>query len=412
MALNYIWVSFFLLAFIVALVKLIFFHDTEIFPALLASTFDNAKTGFEISLYLTGVMSLWLGLMKIGEKGGMVPILAKLVGPFFSRLFPEVPRDHPATGSIIMNFSANILGLDNAATPLGLKAMKELQEINPNPDTASNAQITFLVLNTSGLTIIPLAIIVDRASLGSADPTAIFIPTLIATFCSTMIGLLYLSVRQRIRLLDPVLLAYIGGVTGIIVLAVLYFLSLPPEQLQQQSSLISSLIIVTLIVAFLVLGLVRKVKLFETFVEGAKEGFTTSIKIIPYLVAMLVGIGVFRASGSLDYIISGIGSVFALMGVNTDFVNALPVALLKPLSGTAARGMMLDVAHPDNFGPDSFVGNLAAILRGCTETTFYILAVYFGSVNIRNTRYALTAGLIADLAGIIAGVFVAYLFFH
>lgn len=412
MALNYIWVSFFLLAFIVALVKLIFFHDTEIFPALLASTFDNAKTGFEISLYLTGVMSLWLGLMKIGEKGGMVPILAKLVGPFFSRLFPEVPRDHPATGSIIMNFSANILGLDNAATPLGLKAMKELQEINPNPDTASNAQITFLVLNTSGLTIIPLAIIVDRASLGSADPTAIFIPTLIATFCSTMIGLLYLSVRQRIRLLDPVLLAYIGGVTGIIVLAVLYFLSLPPEQLQQQSSLISSLIIVTLIVGFLVLGLVRKVKLFETFVEGAKEGFTTSIKIIPYLVAMLVGIGVFRASGSLDYIISGIGSVFALMGVNTDFVNALPVALLKPLSGTAARGMMLDVAHPDNFGPDSFVGNLAAILRGCTETTFYILAVYFGSVNIRNTRYALTAGLIADLAGIIAGVFVAYLFFH
>lgn len=412
MALNYIWVSFFLLAFIVALFKLIFFHDTEIFPALLASTFDNAKTGFEISLYLTGVMSLWLGLMKIGEKGGMVPILAKLVGPFFSRLFPEVPRDHPATGSIIMNFSANILGLDNAATPLGLKAMKELQEINPDPDTASNAQITFLVLNTSGLTIIPLAIIVDRASLGSADPTAIFIPTLIATFCSTMIGLLYLSVRQRIRLLDPVLLAYIGGVTGIIVLAVLYFLSLPPEQLQQQSSLISSLIIVTLIVGFLVLGLVRKVKLFETFVEGAKEGFTTSIKIIPYLVAMLVGIGVFRASGSLDYIISGIGSVFALMGVNTDFVNALPVALLKPLSGTAARGMMLDVAHPDNFGPDSFVGNLAAILRGCTETTFYILAVYFGSVNIRNTRYALTAGLIADLAGIIAGVFVAYLFFH
>jgi spore maturation protein SpmA len=412
MALNYIWVSFFLLAFLVALVKLIFFNDTEIFPALLASTFDNARTGFEISLYLTGVMSLWLGLMKIGEKGGMVPLLAKLVGPFFSRLFPEVPRDHPATGSIIMNFSANILGLDNAATPIGLKAMKELQEINPDPDTASNAQITFLVLNTSGLTIIPLAIIVDRASLGSADPTAIFIPTLIATFCSTMVGLLYLSIRQRIRLLDPVLLAYIGGLTAIVVLCVAYFVSLPPEELQQQSSLISSLIIVTLIVGFLVLGLVRKVKLFETFVEGAKEGFATSVKIIPYLVAMLVGIGVFRASGTLDYIISGIGSVFALMGVNTDFVDALPVALLKPLSGTAARGMMLDVAHPDNFGPDSFVGNLAAIFRGCTETTFYILAVYFGSVNIRNTRHALTAGLIADLAGIIAAIFVAYLFFH
>ncbi|HLT82427.1 MAG TPA: nucleoside recognition domain-containing protein [Cyclobacteriaceae bacterium] len=412
MALNYIWVSFFLIAFVVALAKLIFFNDTEVFPALLASTFDSARTGFEISLYLTGVMALWLGLMKIGEKGGMVPLLARLVGPFFSRLFPEVPRDHPATGSIIMNFSANILGLDNAATPLGLKAMKELQDINPDPDTASNAQITFLVLNTSGLTIIPLAIIVDRASLGSVDPTAIFIPTLIATFFSTMIGLLYLSIRQRIRLIDPVLLAYIGGLTAIIVVAVTYFLSLPPEELQQQSSLISSLIIVSLIVGFLVLGLIRKVRLFETFVEGAKEGFTTSVKIIPYLVAMLVGIGVFRASGALDHIISGIGSVFAFMGMNTDFVDALPVALLKPLSGTAARGMMLDVAHPDNFGPDSFVGNLAAILRGCTETTFYILAVYFGSVNIRNSRYALTAGLIADLAGLIAGVFVAYLFFH
>lgn len=412
MALNYIWVSFFLIAFVVALAKLIFFNDTEVFPALLASTFDSARTGFEISLYLTGVMALWLGLMKIGEKGGMVPLLARLVGPFFSRLFPEVPRDHPATGSIIMNFSANILGLDNAATPLGLKAMKELQDINPDPDTASNAQITFLVLNTSGLTIIPLAIIVDRASLGSVDPTAIFIPTLIATFFSTMIGLLYLSIRQRIRLIDPVLLAYIGGLTAIIVVAVTYFLSLPPEELQQQSSLISSLIIVSLIVGFLVLGLIRKVRLFETFVEGAKEGFTTSVKIIPYLVAMLVGIGVFRASGALDHIISGIGSVFAFMGMNTDFVDALPVALLKPLSGTAARGMMLDVAHPDNFGPDSFVGNLAAILRGCTETTFYILAVYFGSVNIRNTRYALTAGLVADLTGIIAGVFVAYLFFH
>jgi spore maturation protein SpmA len=322
MALNYIWVSFFLIAFIVALVKLIFFNDTAIFPALLASTFDNARTGFEISLYLTGVMSLWLGLMKIGEKGGMVAILARLVGPFFSRLFPEVPKDHPATGSIIMNFSANILGLDNAATPLGLKAMKELQEINPDPDTASNAQITFLVLNTSGLTIIPLAIIVDRASLGSADPTAIFIPTLIATFFSTMIGLAYLSLRQKIRLLDPVLMAYIGGLTAIIVLAVAYFISLPPDQLQQQSSLISSLIIITLIVGFLVLGLVRKVKLFETFVEGAKEGFTTSVKIIPYLVAMLVGIGVFRASGALDYIIGGIGGVFALIGVNTDWVDA------------------------------------------------------------------------------------------
>lgn len=412
MALNYIWVSFFLLAFVVALVRLIVFNDTEVFPALLSSTFDNAKAGFEISLYLTGVMALWLGLMKIGEKGGMVPILARVVGPFFSRLFPEVPREHPATGSIIMNFSANILGLDNAATPLGLKAMKELQDINPDPDTASNAQITFLVLNTSGLTIIPLAIIVDRSALGSVDPTSIFIPTLIATFCSTMVGLLYLAFRQRLRLHDPVLMAYIGGLTGIVALAVWYFMSLPPDELQQQSSMISSLIIISIIVAFLVLGLIRKVKLFETFVEGAKDGFVTSVKIIPYLVAMLVGIGVFRASGTLDFIVDGIGSLFAFIGMNTDFVDALPVAFLKPLSGTAARGMMLDVASPENFGPDSFVGNLASIFRGCTETTFYILAVYFGSVNIKNTRYALTAGLIADLAGIIAAVFVAYLFFH
>ena len=410
MILNYIWVSFFLIAFVVSLVKLIFFQDVEVFPQMLQSTFDMAKTGFEISIALTGVMSLWLGLMKIGERAGIVPILSKLVGPFFSRLFPEVPKDHPATGSIIMNFSANILGLDNAATPLGLKAMKELQELNPNKDTASNAQIMFLVLNTSGLTVIPLSIIADRATLGAVNPTSIFIPTLIATFCSTIVGLIYLSIKQRINLLEPVVLAYLLGLSGIVWAGVSYFASLPQEELQRQSTLFTSVIIITIIVSFLLLGLKRRIPLFETFVEGAKEGFETSIKIIPFLIAILVGIGLFRTSGALTYIIQGIAWVFAQMNINTDFVGALPVAFLKPLSGQAARGMMIEVSK--SVGPDSFVANLAAIFRGCAETTFYILAVYFGSVSVRKTRYALTGGLIADVAGIIAAIFVGYMFFH
>lgn len=410
MTLSYIWVGFFLVAFLVALIKLIVLNDMAVFPAMLTSTFDGAKDGFEISLYLTGVMSLWLGLMKIGEKGGMVSILSRVVGPFFSRLFPGVPNGHPANGSIIMNFSANILGLDNAATPLGLKAMKELQELNPDKDTASDAQITFLVLNASGLTVIPLAIMADRASIGSINPTSIFIPILIATFCSTVVGLLYLAVRQRLRLLDPVVLAYGGGATLLVSLAVLYFLSLSPDQLQLQSSLISSIIIISIVISFLVLGLRKKINLFDTFIEGARDGFVTSVKIIPYLIAMLVGIGVFRASGTLDYFVEGIGSIVGALGLNTDFVDALPVAMLKPLSGSGSRGMMLDVSR--TFGADSFAGNLASIFRGCSETTFYVLAVYFGSVNIKNTRYAVGAGLIADLGGFIAGVFIAYLFFH
>lgn len=410
MTLSYIWVGFFLVAFLVALIKLIVLNDMAVFPAMLTSTFDGAKDGFEISLYLTGVMSLWLGLMKIGEKGGMVSILSRVVGPFFSRLFPGVPKGHPANGSIIMNFSANILGLDNAATPLGLKAMKELQELNPDKDTASDAQITFLVLNASGLTVIPLAIMADRASVGSINPTSIFIPILIATFCSTVVGLLYLGIRQRLRLLDPVVLAYVGGATLLVSLGVLYFLSLSPDQLQLQSSLISSIIIISIVISFLVLGLRKKINLFDTFIEGARDGFVTSVKIIPYLIAMLVGIGVFRASGTLDYFVEGIGSIVGALGLNTDFVDALPVAMLKPLSGSGARGMMLDVSR--TFGADSFAGNLASIFRGCSETTFYVLAVYFGSVNIKNTRYAVGAGLIADLGGFIAAVFVAYLFFH
>lgn len=411
MILNYIWVSFFLIAFVVALAKLIFFNDIQVFPALLSSTFDAARTGFELSLYLTGVMSLWLGLMKIGEKGGMVSVLSRVVGPFFSRLFPGVPKDHPANGSIIMNFSANILGLDNAATPLGLKAMQELQELNPDKDTASDAQITFLVLNASGLTVIPLAIIADRASLGITDPTSIFIPTLIATFASTMAGLLYLSYKQKIRLLDPVLLSYLVGLTAFVLGMVWYFSTLPPHELQQQSSLFSSIIILTIIIGFMILGIRRKLPLFETFVDGAKEGFTTSVKIIPYLVGMLVAIAVFRASGTLDFLLIGLKWFFSLFGINTDFVKALPVAFLKPLSGAAARSMMQDISKT-YMDTDMFTVNLAAILRGSAETTFYILAVYFGSVNIRKTRYAVTAGLICDAAGFTAAILVAYLFFH
>lgn len=410
MALNYIWFAFFLIAFSVALVKLVFFQDLSVFPALMNSTFTSAKTGFEISLYLTGVMSLWLGLMKIGEKGGIVAILSKVIGPFFSRLFPSLPKEHPANGSIIMNFSANMLGLDNAATPLGLKAMKELQEINPNKEVASDAQITFMVLNASGLTIIPITIIADRSVLGSVNPTSIFIPTLLATFFSTLAGLLYLSVKQKLRW-DSVMISYLAGLTGFITLIVLYFASLSPADLQEQSMVISSFIILSIIMGFLLLGFRRKIPLFETFVEGAKEGFETSIKIIPYLVAMLVGIGLFRTSGAIDYLTDGITWVFvSLLSLNADFVEALPVAILKPLSGQGSRAMMMDIAK--TAGVDSFAGNLASIFRGCSETTFYVLAVYFGSVNIRKTRYALTGGLIADVAGAIAAIFIAYLFFY
>jgi spore maturation protein SpmA len=410
MALNYIWFAFFLIAFLVALVKLVFFQDLAVFPALMNSTFTSAKTGFEISLYLTGVMSLWLGLMKIGEKGGVVAILSKVIGPFFSRLFPSLPKDHPANGSIIMNFSANMLGLDNAATPLGLKAMKELQEINPNKEVASDAQITFMVLNASGLTIIPITIIADRSVLGSVDPTSIFIPTLLATFFSTLAGLIYLSVKQKLQW-DAVMISYLAGLTGFIALLVFYFASLSPGDLQEQSMVISSFIILSIIVGFLVLGFRRKLPLFETFVEGAKEGFETSIKIIPYLVAMLVGIGLFRTSGAITYLTDGITWLFeSVLHLNAAFVEALPVAILKPLTGQGSRAMMMDIAKAS--GPDSFTGNLASIFRGCSETTFYVLAVYFGSVNIRKTRYALTGGLIADVAGAVAAIFIAYLFFY
>ena len=410
MALNYVWFGFIIIGFLVALIRLIFFQDMEVFPAMLNATFDKARTGFEISIYLTGVMSLWLGIMKIGEKGGVIQILSRLVGPFFSRLFPEVPRDHPATGSIIMNFSANMLGLDNAATPLGLKAMKELQEINPNKETASNAQIMFLVLNTSGLTIIPLTILLDRSVTGASNPADVFLPILIATYCSSLAGLIIVSIYQKINLFDRVVMAYIVGFSAVIALATYYFSSLPQEALQLQSNMISSLLILSVIVTFLVLGFKNKVPLFETFIEGAKEGFQISIKIIPYLVGFLVAIGIFIASGSMEMILGGIAFMLALTGMNTDFVDALPVAFLKPMSGGNARAMMLSIMN--EHGPDSFVGRLASIFRGCTETTFYVLAVYFGSVGIRNSRYAVTCGLTADFVGIIVGILVGYLFFH
>ncbi|UII30574.1 hypothetical protein LVD17_19980 [Fulvivirga ulvae] len=410
MVLNYIWVGFFLIAFVVSLGKLIFLQDYEVFPALVNSTFDMAKTGFEISLYLTGVMSLWLGLMKIGEKGGMVNILSKLVGPFFVRLFPNIPRDHPATGSIIMNFSANILGLDNAATPLGLKAMNEMQDLNPDKDTASNAQIMFLVLNTSGLSIIPLTILVDRSVLGAANPTDVFIPILLATFCSTIVGLITVAIYQKINLFDKVILAYLGGLSLIIAGIVYYFMSLPQEQIGEVSTVASNFIIFTLIISFIILGLRKRINLYETFIDGAKEGFQIAIKIIPYLIAILVAIGVFRASGAMSYLIASIEFLVSLTGADTDFVKALPTAIMKPLSGGAARGMMIETIN--THGVDSFAGKMASILRGATETTFYIVAVYFGSVNIRKTRYAITAGLIADFAGIIAAILFGYMFFH
>ena len=410
MVLNYIWVGFFLIAFVVALGKLIFLQDYEVFPALVNSTFDMAKTGFEISLYLTGVMSLWLGLMKIGEKGGMVSILSKLVGPFFVRLFPDIPKDHPATGSIIMNFSANILGLDNAATPLGLKAMTEMQDVNPDKETASNAQIMFLVLNTSGLSIIPLTILVDRSVLGAANPTDVFIPILLATFCSTIVGLITVSIYQKINLFDKVILAYLGGLTLIIAGIVYYFMSLPQEQIGEVSTVASNFIIFTLIISFIVLGLRKRINLYETFIDGAKEGFQIAVKIIPYLIAILVAIGVFRASGAMKYLIDSIEFLVSLTGADTDFVKALPTAIMKPLSGGAARGMMIETIN--THGVDSFAGRMSSILRGATETTFYIVAVYFGSVNIRKTRYAITAGLIADFAGIIAAILFGYMFFH
>jgi spore maturation protein SpmA len=409
MALNYIWIAFFLISFIVALVKLLFAGDMTVFPAMLNSTFDTSMSAVNLSLGIVGVMSLWLGLMKIGERGGIIPIFARLIGPFFSRLFPEVPRDHPATGAIIMNFSATMLGLDNAATPLGIKAMHELQDLNPDKETASNAQIMFIALNISGLTIIPLTIIADRVAQKSANPTGIFIPALLAMFCSTMTAFIYLSIRQRIRF-DRVVASYVLGLVTVIGTAVWFASRLPQEELLRVSNLVTGIIIMSVITLFMILGVRKKINLFDTFIDGAKEGFQMAIKIIPFLVAIMVGIGVFRASGTLTYLTDGLKYAVAFFGLNTDFVDAMPVAFIRPLSGGGARGVWLDVVK--QFGVDSFVGNLASIFRGCMETTFYVIALYYGSVNIRKIRYTLAVGLLADLVGVTAAIFIGYKFFH
>ncbi len=410
MALNYIWIFFFLSAFVIGLVRLVFFGDVEVFPEMVKATFDMAKTGFEISLGLTGVLTLWMGIMKIGEKGGIVKVFSKLIGPFFQKLFPELGKDHPAHGSILMNIAANMLNLDNAATPMGLQAMKEMQATNPDKTTASNAQIMFLVLNTSGLTLLPISIMVYRAQLGAVNPSDIFIPILLATYFSTIAGLISVAIYQKINLLDKTILAYLGGLTLFIAGVIWYFSALDKESITLVSKVASNFILFTVIAAFILMAVWRKVNVYEAFIEGAKDGFKTAVKIIPYLVAILVAIGVFRASGGMDWFVSGISWAFEKMGVNTDFTAALPTALMKPLSGSGARGMMVDVMT--THGADSFVGRVASTVQGATDTTFYILAVYFGAVGIKNTRYAVVCGLIADFVGIIAAILMAYLFFY
>lgn len=410
MVLNYIWIAFFLTAFIVAVVRLIFLGDTEVFPAIINSTFDSSKTAFEISLGLTGVLSLWMGIMRIGEQGGVIGIFSRLLSPLFTKLFPEIPKGHPVTGSIFMNLAANMLGLDNAATPLGLKAMEELQELNPKKDTASNPMIMFLVLNTSGLTLIPISIMVYRAQLGAAQPTDVFVPILLATFFSTLAGIIAVSLYQRINLLNRTILLFLGG-TSLVIAGIIYsFSMLSRQQIDIYSTTTANVFLFVIIIGFIVAGMRKKINVYDAFVEGAKEGFTTAVRIIPYLVAILVAIGVFRASGCMDYLIEGIANLVNLCGINSDFVGALPTALMKPLSGSGARGLMVDAMN--TYGADSFVGRLSCIFQGSTDTTFYILAVYFGSVGVVRTRHAVPCGLLADLAGIIAAILICYLFFN
>ncbi|MBR6945213.1 MAG: spore maturation protein [Prevotella sp.] len=409
MVLNYIWIAFFIIAFIIALVKLIFFGDVEVFPAMMDATFSSSKTAFEISLGLTGVLSLWLGIMKIGEEGGVIRVFSRLLSPVFTKLFPDIPKGHPATGSIFMNIAANMLGLDNAATPLGLKAMEQLQSINTKKDTASNPMIMFLVLNTSGLTIIPIGILVYRAQLGAAQPTDIFIPILLATFFSTLAGVIVTSLYQRINLLNRTLLLTLGGMCLLVAAVIWGFSQLDKDQMNVVSTSIANILLMTIIIGFIAAGMRKKVNVYDAFVEGAKDGFTTAVRIIPYLVAILVAIGVFRASGAMDMLTEGIEWTVTACGFDAEFVKALPTALMKPLSGSGARGMMVDAMT--TYGADSFAGRLSCIFQGSTDTTFYILAVYFGSVGIRYTRHAVTCGLLADLAGIIAAIFIAYFFF-
>lgn len=409
MVLNYIWIAFFLIAFVIATVRLVFMGDTEVFPAIMNSTFDTSKTAFEISLGLTGVLSLWLGIMKIGEKGGVINVVARVLSPVFTRLFPDIPKGHPVTGSIFMNVAANMLGLDNAATPLGLKAMEQLQELNPKKDTATNPMIMFLVLNTSGLTLIPVSIMVYRAQMGAAQPTDIFVPILLATFFSTLAGIVFTSLYQRINLINRTMLLTLGGMSAAVAAIIWGFAQMDKAQMNIVSTSVANILLMLIIVMFILAGMRKKVNVYDAFIEGAKDGFTTAVRIIPYLVAILVGIGVFRASGAMDMLVDGIKWTVAAMGGNTDFVGALPTALMKPLSGSGARGMMVDAMT--TYGADSFVGQLSCIFQGSTDTTFYILAVYFGSVGVRYTRHAVACGLLADLAGVIAAIAICYLFF-
>lgn len=409
MVLNYIWIAFFVIAFVIALFKLLIMGDVEVFPAMMNSTFESSKTAFDISLGLTGVLSLWLGFMKIGEQGGLINALARLLSPIFTRLFPDIPKGHPATGSIFMNIAANMLGLDNAATPLGLKAMEQLQELNTKKDTATNPMIMFLVLNTSGLTLIPIGIMVYRSQMGAAQPTDIFVPILLATFVSTLAGIIITSLYQRINLLNRTLLLTLGGMSATVATMVWGLMQLDKDRMNLMSMSVANILLMTIIIAFILAGVRKKINVYDAFIEGAKEGFTTAVRIIPYLIAILVGIGVFRASGAMDMLVEGIGQAVVVCGGSSDFVGALPTALMKPLSGSGARGLMVDAMN--TYGADSFVGRLSCIFQGSTDTTFYILAVYFGSVGIRYTRHALVCGLLADLAGVIAAIGVAYLFF-
>lgn len=409
MALNYIFIAFFLVAFVVALMRLLFFGDTTVFSSLIDATFNSAKKGFEISLGLTGVLALWLGIMKIGERGGVVNAMAKLLSPVFSKLFPSIPKGHPVTGSIFMNIAANMLGLDNAATPLGLKAMQQMQQFNEKKDTASDAMIMFLVLNTSGLTLIPVSIMVYRAQLGAANPTDVFIPLLLATFFSTLTGIIVTSLYQHINLLNRTIILTLGGACIVVAAVIWIFSSMDKETMNVVSSSVSSILLMLIIVTFMVAGIRKRINVYDAFIEGAKDGFTTAVRIIPYLIAILVGIGVFRASGAMDALLSGIEWVVRSCGFQSDFVQALPTALMKPLSGSGARGMMVDAMT--TYGADSFVGRLSCVFQGSTDTTFYILAVYFGSVGIRYTRHAVACGLLADLAGIIAALVICRIFF-
>lgn len=409
MVLNYIWIGFIIIAFVIALAKLVFLGDVTVFPALIDSTFASSKTAFEISLGLTGVLSLWLGIMKIGERGGVVNVLARVLSPVFTRLFPDIPKGHPVTGSIFMNIAANMLGLDNAATPLGLKAMEQLQTLNPNKETATNPMIMFLVLNTSGLTLIPISIMVYRAQLGAAQPTDVFIPILLATFFSTVAGIIITSIYQRINLLNRTMLLTLGGMALVVGAIIWGFGQLDKDQMNIVSTSVANILLMTIIVAFVLAGMKHRINVYDAFVEGAKEGFTTAVRIIPYLVAILVAIGLFRASGAMDMLINGVATLVKALGGNSDFVGALPTALMKPLSGSGARGMMVDAMT--TYGADSFVGRLSCVFQGSTDTTFYILAVYFGSVGIRYTRHAVACGLLADLAGVIAAIAICYMFF-